>query len=172
MKKNENIPLVIGILIPILMIVFVAVSIYLPTIFVHPKGSFLYAVGGDYYSNVYSAQNGKLIKNEAKYPPNFSGVKTEPKLYVYNIEKDAAREISFEEAQKIDLNPSSVSPDGFEITSGSNDYSIFSIFFSRGDHYGSKYVQGRGISKRLNLTNEDNRWYYYHNFHFIGWIKE
>lgn len=172
MKKN-NIPLILGMLIPVFMIIFVAVSIYLPALFTQPKYDFLYAAGGDYYLlNSYAVQNSKLIKNEVNYPANYlnsSGLpKAEPKLYVYDMAKNVSREVSFEEAQRLKLNSENISPDGFEVVSGTEDFSIFSIFFSRGDFYGAKYIRGHGISKRLNLHKENDYWY--HNIRFIGWL--
>lgn len=172
MKKN-NIPLIIGILIPVLMIVFVWVSIYLPTLFTQPKYNFIYASGGDYYQlKSYAVENSKLVKNEVKYPSDYHSPtpmsKLEPKLYIYDVEKNISREISFTEAQKLNLSSTNISPDGFEIVSGSHEYSIFSLFFSRGDFYGERYIRGHGLTKRLNLTKGDGYWYY--DISFIGWI--
>ena len=43
--KKQNIPLVIGLLIPVAMVVFVACAIYIPKFFIKPHYSFAYAVG-------------------------------------------------------------------------------------------------------------------------------
>lgn len=137
MKKN-NIPLVLGMFIPLLMIIFVAVSIYVPALLTQPKYNFIYATGGDYYQlESYAVKNAKLVKNEIKYPPNYNTAYTpipqkESKLYIHDVERNISREIFFEEAQKFNLNPASISPDGFEVVSGSHDYSIFSLFFPGG----------------------------------------
>lgn len=173
--KNNNISLIIGISIPILMIVFVGVSIYLPAMLTHPKCSFLYGTGSDYYQlNSYDVQNGKLLKNEVQYPATYNLPNPAPsqgapaKLYVHDVEKNVSQEISLEDAQKLNLSSANISPDGFEFFSGSHDYSIFSLFFSRDDYYGAKYIRGHGISKRLNLQKESEYWY--HDVHFLGWI--
>lgn len=169
--KKENLPLVIGLLIPLLMIVFVMISVYVPALLTQPKYNFVYGAGGDYYVlESYAVQNGTLIKKEVKYPPkHIEPPVIEPKLYVYDVVNNTVKEISFDEAQKLNLSSARMSPDGFEISSGSEDYSIFSLFFSRGDYYGAKYIRGHGISKRLNMFREDRSWSYI-NFRFIGWV--
>ena len=50
MKIKENIPLAVGLLIPFLMILFIGLSIYLPSLFVKPQYDFIYISGGDNYS--------------------------------------------------------------------------------------------------------------------------
>ncbi|MDD5585188.1 MAG: hypothetical protein PHV55_09070 [Candidatus Omnitrophica bacterium] len=168
--KKENLPLLIGLLIPLLMIIFVMVSVYVPTLLTQPKCNFVYASGGDYYIlGSYAVQSGKLIKNEVKYPDKYpERTPIEPKLYICDVVSNTTREISFEEAQRLNLSSAQKSPDGFEISSGSEDYSIFSLFFQRGGYYGDKYIRGHGIAKRLNLHKEDGYWY--HNYRFIGWV--
>ena len=88
MDAKKNIPLILGLSIPILMILFVAGSIYLPGLFVQPKFNFLYAMGDDYYyGRHYSVQNGRLIKNEVEYP-EYVGNRTESSLYIYDVVKN------------------------------------------------------------------------------------
>ena len=102
---KKNITLVLGISIPILMILFVAGSIYLPGLFIKPHFNFLYASGYDsyyYYNNgyQYSVQNDKLIKNEIKQPENqnYTPPRVEQKLYLYDVAKNESKEISFAQA--------------------------------------------------------------------------
>ncbi len=111
----KKIPLILGLSIPILMILFVAGSIYLPGLFVQPKFNFSYTTGDDYYYIVrhYLVQNGRLIKNEVEYPEYYKGNRTEPGLYIHDVAKNESKEISFSEAQKLTLNSNSKSPDGF-----------------------------------------------------------
>lgn len=67
---KKHITLVVGISIPILMILFVAASIYLPGLFIQPKFNFLYACDHYYYGDhdQYSVRNGKLVKTERHTP--------------------------------------------------------------------------------------------------------
>lgn len=135
------------------MILFIACSIYLPGIFIKPKFNFLYAKGNYYYcSSQYSVQNGKLVKNEFEQPSN------EIKFFIYDVVKDESREISFEEAQKLNLDSNIESPDGFKVVSGTS--------------YNSQYLKGRNVTKKLNIqfSKEDN-YHNYDDFCFLGWIK-
>ena len=169
-KKNAS--LLLGISIPILMILFVAASIYLPSLFVKPKYNFLYVIGDDYsYYNQYqySVKNGKLVKNEIqrledkKLPPRI-----EAKLYIHDVAKNESREISFEEAQKLNLDTSITSPDGFEIVYGSRGDGIFPFFFWSERDYSRRYLKGHNLTKKLNLQSDSS---YYRSFRFLGWIK-
>jgi len=169
--KKENIPLLLGLLIPVVLILFVGVSIYVPTLLTQPKYNFIYAAGGDYYLlDSFAVQNNKVIKRDINYPPNYSTQRlpVEPRLFLCNVRANTSIEISFEEAQKLRLSSDLTSPDGFQVSSGSDNYSIFSLFTSRASIYGEKYIRGHGISKRLNLRTEDAAWY--RNFRFIGWV--
>jgi len=50
------------------------------------------------------------------------------KLYIYDVAKDTAQEISLAEAQNLNLDSRNVSPDGFEIVNGSESSYIFHSF--------------------------------------------
>lgn len=169
--NKQNIPLIAGISIPILMIIFVAASIYLPRLFVPaPKYNFLYATDGDYYTRrFYSVQNDRLVENEIKYPEKYRP-RRKPKFFVHDIVKNESKEIAFEDAQKLTLNSNVKSPDGFEVVSGTRHSGFFPFFFGGGRDYKTKYIKGRNTSKKLNLQMITD--YYYRNFHFIGWITE
>lgn len=169
---KKNITLVVGISIPILMILFVATSIYLPGFFVQPKYNFLYVSSDDYYyynQYQYSVQNGKLLRNEIKQPENRTyRWMRDVKLYVCDVVKNESREISFEEAQNLNLDSNNVSPDGFEVTYGNRSEGFLPFFFFLERDYNTLYLKGHNLSKKLNLKLSGS---YYHNFRFIGWIK-
>jgi hypothetical protein len=169
---KKNITLVVGISIPILMILFVAGSIYLPGLFIQPKFNFLYMSGYDYYyfnQYQYFVQNGKLVRSEIQRSENqIYQPPREVKLYVYDVAKNESKEISFEEAQNLNLDPSPISPDGFEIVYGSRSESFFPFFFWSERDYNTLYLKGHNVSKKLNLQLSGS---YYNNFRFIGWIK-
>ena len=172
---KKNITLVIGISIPILMILFVAGSIYLPGLFIKPHFNFLYVSGDDsyYYNNgqQYSIQNDKLIKNEIKQPENsnYTPPRVESKLYLYDVTKNESKEISFSEAQNLNLDSNLKSPDDFEVVYGSRDSGFFPFFWGGGTDYNARYLKGHNVSKKLNLQLNGSS--YYNNFRFIGWIK-
>ena len=174
MDVKKNIPLILGLSIPILMILFVAGSIYLPGLFVQPKFNFLYATGyaaGDdyYYNRYYSVQNGRLIKNEVEHPEYYTGKRTELRLYIHDMTKNESQEISFSGAQKLILNSNYQSPDGFEIDCGRRSQGIFSIFIGSSRDCSTRFIKGHNASKKLNVQLSGS---YYRNFQFLGWIIE
>jgi hypothetical protein len=170
MDVKKNIPLILGLSIPIIMILFVAGSIYLPGLFIQPKFNFLYATGENYYYNRhYSVQNGRLIKNEFDYPEHYTGSRTEPRLYIHDIVKNESQEISFSEAQKLTLNSNSQSPDGFEIDCGRRTQGIFFIFVDLSRDCSTRFIKGHNTSKKLNIQRSGSSYGY---FQFLGWIIE
>jgi len=90
------------------------------------------------------------------------------KLYIYDVAKDTAQEISLAEAQNLNLDSRNVSPDGFEIVNGSESSYIFPFFFASNANYRTYYLKGHNLSKKLNLQLNDNSGY--DGFRFIGWI--
>lgn len=170
---KKNITLIIGISIPVLMILFVAGSIYIPGLFIKPHVNFLYVSGDDYYYDQghFTVQKGKLVKKEIKQPENqgYYQPRGESKLFVHDVAKNESREISFEEAQNLNLDSSVKSSDGFEIVNGSHSDGFFPFFLGSGTDYNSRYLKGHNISKKLNLQL-DGRSYYY-GFRLLGWIK-
>lgn len=171
---KKNITLVLGISIPILMILFVAGSIYLPSLFIKPHFNFLYASGGNYYYNQqqFSIQDGRLTRNDIKQSEKQKYYQSQKKseLYIYDITKNKAREVSFMEAQKLSLDTETKSPDGFTIVYGSRgNGGIFPFFSGSERDYAARYLKGHNVSRKLNLQPDGG--HYYSNFRFLGWIK-
>ncbi len=170
MEIKKNAPLLLGISIPILTILFVAGSVYLPGLFIKPRFDFLYASGGNYYGarEQYSIQNGKLVKSQRlEEIPLDRSPREEPRLFVHHVEKNESTELSFEEAQNLTLDSSAISPDGFEVVYGSSGEGIFPFFFWTGTDRGNQYLQGHWVSKRLNLPRSGG----YYGARFLGWVK-
>lgn len=169
---KKNLTLFIGILVPVLMIIFVAASIYLPGIFVQPKYNFLYISGNDsyFYSQFqYIVENEQLIKSQNKLPEEQIYYQKEViKIYYYDVNKNESREINFEEAQKFKIDSNNISPDGFEVVNGTQGGGFFPIFYYSNGDYNNLYLKGHNVSKKLNLILNGAR---YDNFRFIGWIK-
>lgn len=169
---KKNITLIVGISIPVLMIMLIAGSIYLPGIFIKPKVNFLYAYGDDYYGREkYSIQNGKLVKRENNQyePPSYYQPPGESKLYFYDVTKNESWEISFEDAQNLNLDNSAKSSDGFEVISRSGGDGFFPFFGGSSSDYNARYLKGHNVSKKLNLQRKGGSYYY--DFRFLGWIK-
>ena len=60
-EKKNNVPLIVALSIPVLMIALIAVSIYLPAMFVKPTTNFIYSMGDYCSQNKYSVKIGKVI---------------------------------------------------------------------------------------------------------------
>ena len=171
MLKKKNVPLIIGFSIPLLMIFFVAASIYLPGLFVSPKYNFLYSTDSDYYGGqTYSVSNGHLVENPQP-PVSYSDYRTPPgnQLYIYNVQTNESTLISFYEAQHFTLIPTTESPDGYKLEYGNQDEGFFPFFWYNKD-YTDEYLVGHNVSKKLNIKNNGSG--YYNAIHFLGWIVQ
>ena len=168
MNPRKNITLIIGITIPILMIVFVAASIYIPAFFAAPpRFNFIYSTNDTYkYAAEYSVSNGKLMKTPRKIGATESYTLGDPSFFTYDAEKNESKAITFADAAKLTLNPNNYSPDGYQVVRGGRHDGLFFNDFSN-DDYQTFYLRGHNVSRkiRLNLSGD-----YYWNFRFIGWI--
>jgi hypothetical protein len=89
-------------------------------------------------------------------------------MYVHDVKNNQSKEISFEEAQKLRLDPSIKSPDGYEVSRGGYNGGGF-LFSGGGSDYTHWYIKGYNRSKQLEL--KQNSGAYYDNFKFLGWIR-
>jgi hypothetical protein len=182
---RKNLPLIIGLAIPLLMIAFVAISIYVPSWFANPQYSFIYTVKDNYnmYGDRYFVQNGAIAKETIPYPvstdsryPTEKYPETKSYLYIFDIKSKTAKEISLDEAKKLSLINDLVSPDGYKLEQGTNDSGVFELFGGY-DRYTSKwYLRNGAMNKEIMLqfpASVSDRYYYYNdNFQFLGWIKK
>lgn len=175
MDYRKNLPLVVGLTLPVLLIIAVALTIYLPGQLVQPQHDFVYLVGGDYYAQrEYAVESGQLIKRELppdaereRYIPFERVRSTEVRLYRHEVAANTSRLITFEEAQQLRLDPSLKSPDGFTIEHGRGG-GIFEIFGGSGN-YETFYLRNNRASIALNLEIDRSQYYDWPN-NFLGWI--
>ncbi len=167
-KKNRI--FILGISIPILMILFVVASIYVPGIFIKPKCNFVYTSGA-YYGNEYSVVNNRITKVSIDQNGSSGTYESQgyqyPNIYLYDVINNTSSEISYQEARNISIDSSTKSQDGFEIDHGSSGGGFLPFTYNQ-DDYSSIYIKGNGVSKKLNLTLSDNDYY---DFHLIGWVR-
>lgn len=170
MDSKKNLPLLLAISIPVLMVVLVAVSIYVPGMFVHPHINFLYSTGDDVYGQPqYFVQGNTLVKADISSSTS-RDIATGPiKLYVHDVSANSNHEVTYEEASMFNLDPDTTSSDGFEIVHGSSGSNFPFLFFETNDDYNTWYLKGHTISKKLNLQISGES--YYNNFRFLGWIQ-
>ena len=133
MKKN--LPLIIGLALPILFIIIIAIVVYLPSNFVNPQHNFIYKEQSyDSYRNDVVIVGDKVslaptnITEKGIVADPYLQVKDYPKIYLYDFSKNASYEISLEEAQKFSVAKGPSSPDGYSIERNYNHRGIFKIF--------------------------------------------
>lgn len=167
MDLRKNSTLIIGIAIPILMIVFVGLSIYLPALFATPpQFSFLYSSGDTYdYAWDYRVVGNKLQRIPRNVDRKYA-VPGEPTFYLYDIKKQESSQLTFEQTQKLKLDQSTVSPDGYSVVRGNGGDGFFPFDFN-GSNYNSFYLRGHNTSHKITVkTSDGNYW----NFRFLGWV--
>lgn len=189
MKKffKKNFAIVLAFALPVALIAVVALSTYLPSVFISTDYNFVYSSctdGGNYYSyrcdnylqKRYSVVNNKLVVNDID-PEQDSDNDGIPdikesytaRLFFHDTEKNESREITLDEVQTLALNELLTSPDGITISSHYDRGGDFFLFGGGSSSYGYYLTKGKGKSK-LNLINRDDRYYYRDNFQFIGWV--
>ncbi|MEX2052369.1 MAG: hypothetical protein WD991_01575 [Candidatus Paceibacterota bacterium] len=187
MKKfiKENIVLVMAFAVPVLLIVAVALSTYLPSLFLKTEYDFIYTTcannsGYTYYacpnlSTLYTVVGNKLVVNpgSADMDQNKNGTPDIQEGYTFRIflhdtTRNESREITQYDAGLLLLSPLLTSPDGVTVSYSSNRDAGFFIFGGSSD-YGNYLVKGKSKQK-LNLINSGEQYYYSGNFQFIGWV--
>ncbi len=181
-NKKSNIVLWVGLAIPVVALIVVAILAYMPSNLV-AKYDFLY------YSRNYSTYCGGIEVNTYKVkdqkvlavtksdlptdlPKNSSCYNIDsdlPKIYRYNVTTNERTQISLADAQKLGIDNSPVSPDNISIQRG--DYynnGIFELFGGNNHNYNTWYFKNDKDELRkidLGTTVTDS-----YNFVFIGWV--
>lgn len=169
MFAKKNLPLIIAFSLPVLMVIFVAASIYLPGIFMHPKYNFLYSVG-EWSSGMstYTVVQHKIMTIKQQNPSYPYETPRTVQLYVHNVTTNESSAISFEDAEKLQLDPTTESPDGYKVEDGNQSSGLFPFFWYDGNR-SALYLTGHSGSKKLNLKTIGSS--YENRPHFIGWIE-
>jgi len=187
---KKNFALLLAFILPILLIVVVALSTYLPSLFLSTNYNFLYTSctqGANYYpyrcndylQERYSVVDNKIVVNSVEQTKgsdrdNVQAVDVvdgnfTARIFLHDTNKNESREITQEEAQTLELNSLLTSPDGITVSSSYARGADFFLIFDGGSSYG--YYLTKGSSKdKLNLINSNQRYYYRDNFQFIGWV--
>jgi hypothetical protein len=169
-KKNWSMQLAVAL--PVLMIIFVAVSIYVPQLWApKPQYSFVYVshdTTNGYAIPQYALRvvDGKVTKEtiaiDESIPTNVKQPQyTEPHLYIYNTMTRENKSITFEEAQALKLDDRKQSPDDFSVKQTNGYSGPFG-----GDSSPALYIAGHLTSQKLDLRGVTNPY----DFSFVGWV--
>lgn len=184
---KHNLTLVLAFSLPILLILGVALSTYLPSLFLSTNYNFVYTTctdGTNYYhyncdtylKNRFEVVDGRLAIKDISptLDSNSNGITDlkenyEARIFVHDTQKNESREITTEEALSLSLNNLITSPDGVTVSSDYSYGTDFLFLFNSRSSYGYYLMKGSRKSE-LNLINKDDRYYYRDNFQFIGWV--
>lgn len=169
MKKN--LPLYIGIALPIIFILIIAFIVYLPRTFTNPQNNFIYTIN-DYenYSNEVVMVDGEVVVRpvSSEYPvPEKYYTKDTPEIYIYDFEKNASYELTLTEAQEYSLVKGPSSPEGYSVVNEYSHNGIFEIFGSNNSNSGKALVSPNGTKRTLTGLKGDN----YQEINIVGWVK-
>lgn len=186
---KKNFALLLAFLLPILLIMFVALTTYLPSLFLSTNYDFVYTSCTDntnyyayncnnYLQKQYSVVNNKLVVSPIDPTQdldknNIPDIKENytTRIFLHDTKNNESKEITPEEAQKLTLNNLLTSPDGVTVSSNYNYSRGPDIFFFGGGYSNYGYYLTKGKSReKINLINSSDRYYYQNNFQFIGWV--
>ena len=165
--KKQNLSLIFGISIPILMIVFVALSIYIPRLFAEPpQYDFLYYVTDTHFASehpesYYTVRQGYIDFIDNNPDENFE---KRSRIFRHDVSENESFEMSYEDARYLELDASYESPDGYELV---NSYGGDILYIDIS--YDELFLKGHNVSTEMNLFNTN---IYYNQFNFLGWIHE
>lgn len=178
---RKNFALLLAFLLPIGLITAVALSMYLPSLFLSTDYDFVYTActnGRNYYpyrcdsylKDRYAVEEGKLVQVTVETAENLDEQYVD-RIFLHDTKKNESREITLEEAQTLTLNDLLTSPDGITVSSSYDRRGgdVFFLFGGGTSTYGYYLTKGSSKSK-INLINTDDRYYYRDNFRFIGWV--
>jgi hypothetical protein len=173
--KIKNLPLIIGIALPVVFILIISVVIFTPSFFIKPSHNFLYTVSDNYYGydqayrNTYNVEQNRIVLEAVPAKENWTYKGDVPTLYLYEVRTNASHQITLDEAKGYVLDPGPSSPDGYTVAYQYSHNGVFELFGSNNDNSGYFISKGSG-KKRLNGLTGDRYWNQ-GNFRLIGWIK-
>ena len=166
MKKN-NLSLIFGLSIPLLMILFVGLSVYLPRLLAPPpQYDFLYYISDSFYAtdspeSRYIVKKGTIEFIDNNPSENFEDISM---IFRHDVSENKSYEITYDEAKLLELIPSYESPDGYElVNSWGNDI----MYFDMG--YDELFIKGHGVNTEMDFYGTN---IYYSQLNFLAWINE
>jgi hypothetical protein len=168
-KSTKNWSLIIGLAIPLLMVMFIATSIYTPRLFDNtpaPTVNFLYTSAYSHPHRLEVRDNRlEWIKGETNNTQQNKAYERPPKIYFHDVKLNSSREIDLESAQKLLLDARNTSPEGYKVEqSRHHGFFIFDHRYSR-----DRYLVNKHANHKLALEYAGSSYY---GFQFLGWVVE
>lgn len=171
----RNLPLVLGIALPLVFILVVLLMAYIPQRALHPAHDFLYTSNTQpylhAYKNAYHVEKGKLALEPVETNTDMKGVTVDamPPLYRYDVQTGVVTEVSYEAAQSLTLTSGPTSPDGYFVDYRYNSSGLFDLFGGDGNSSGYYLTKG-GAGKALPALSASG--YRYNDaVQVIGWVQ-
>ena len=198
-KLKENLPVIIGLCIPVAMVLVIAAVIYGEQMFSKvpaPTQSFIYAVGNNVvgvspYGYALSAPSDPCAKDYyrvasgtlTKFSTDFKDAdkafcknmpvidQLEPLFFLYDVTTKKNTQLTVEEASKLKIDASIKSKDGYEYTQtvDRGDVGLFSIFGGGNRNYSIRYLQNGTHYEKIDLELSSR---YSYGDIFVGWIVQ
>jgi len=177
---KQHIPIIIGITLPIVLVIAVAIAVWIPRLTADPQYDFVYVYDGTRGPSSecmnYFIDDGELIKQTfdmndertravAGLSSNTVCYSADAQLYRYDVSKQVSKRISVEGAQQLDLDDGRVSSDGYRLVRDVNRGGIFEIF-GRSSNLSNWYLQKNSVRISLNIEHKLP----YRRMDFLGWI--
>jgi len=174
--NKKHVPMLVGVTVPLVLLIILAVAVYVPNFFVKPQYNFVYSTNSnvDYYYNYYYENLYKVVDNKITYSPVSLPANTgdrvtykAPQLFLYDVKTHRVSEISFEAAQKLSLDGSTVSLDGYFMEYNYGHSGIFELFGSDSRNSGYYIGNGRASAPLVGINAPTTR---SNGIKFIGWV--
>lgn len=172
---QKNMVLWVALAIPVLMVLFVAGSIYLPMRNTEaPRYDFIYALRNYSDGYAYLVVDGSLVadvidrEGAAKaVPPGVASAPT--RFFRHVVAENTSQELALADVQKLKLDNTTTSPDGYALVRGGQGGGVFPFFLFEGN-YGDQYLVKNTASFKMNIKEISEP--YFAPTQLIGWVIE
>lgn len=174
--NKQNIPLVVGITLPLVLVVLVAIAVYLPRTFADPQYDFVYVVNDrtlyDRECETYVVDDAGQLTIEAEGADDIAprrratcvrGVAT---WYLYDVSAKEERKVTFDALEDMSLSDEPISPDGYWFVRDYSHSGIFELFGS--NNRNEWFLENNSVRIPLDVSAQQ----YPYDVSFIGWVIE
>ncbi len=196
-RIQRNLPIIIGLLIPVLMIAVIAAVIYGGRAFSNvppPTQNFIYALGdtvvgvssygylarpantcaGEYY-RVASGTLKKIPidpKDRDAYCKDALLDMKEPLFFLHDVKTNTSKKLTFEEAANFVIDDTPKAKDGYEYVQyvDRTDFGLLGMFGGGSYDYNARYLKNDSYYEKMNLEIPTTT--YYMPDVFLGWVAQ